>query len=147
MFGAVTLAKNTDLGKHGYSDYGTGRDARSQFPLLIDGWGNTNIVIFGGDNSSSRHIDNGKKYPNSWWINSTDQLNDTTITTKAEYSVNITKSRKKICLSLHYNASNSVLYTKGMKIYQLKAMDFKIRPYPLCLGNSSNTLLLIIWKN
>ena len=33
--------------------------------------------------------------------------NNTTITVDAKYSINITKSRKKVCLSLHYNGSNS----------------------------------------
>ena len=34
-------------------------------------------------------------------------LDDTTILTEAKYSINNTKSRKKICLSLHYHAGNS----------------------------------------
>ena len=31
LFGAVTLTKNADIGKHGYSGYGTGFDRRSYF--------------------------------------------------------------------------------------------------------------------
>ena len=49
---------------------------------------------------------NIKRYSGSWW-KSTDGLDDTTITAEAKYSVNITNSIKKICLSLFYNAANS----------------------------------------
>ena len=66
-----------------------------------------------------------------------DGLDDTGITVDAKYSVNITKSRNKICLSLHYNAANSSLYANGMKIYQFKAKGSDIKQYPLCLGNVS----------
>ena len=60
----------------------------------------------------------------------TDGLDDTTLMTKAKYSVNITGSRKKICISLHCNASNSALYVNDVKIYQSTAKDCKIKPYP-----------------
>ena len=38
-----------------------------------------------------------------------------------KYSVNVTKARKKVCLSLHYNESNTFLYADGVKVYQFKA--------------------------
>ena len=38
-----------------------------------------------------------------------DVLNHITIPAGAKYSINMTKSRKKICLSVHYNGSNSLL--------------------------------------
>ena len=34
---------------------------------------------------------------------------DTTITTEAKCSINITNSRKEICLSLHYNGKNKLM--------------------------------------
>ena len=37
-------------------------------------------------------------------------------------------------LSLHYNGSNSFLFVNATKIYQFKAKDSEIKPYPLCLG-------------
>ena len=43
-------------------------------------------------------------------------LDDTAIMAEANYSVNIMKSKKKICLSLNYNARNSFLYVKNVKI-------------------------------
>ena len=52
-------------------------------------------------------------------------------------SVDITKFRKKICLSLNYIASNDFLYANGIKIHQFKAKKFEIRSYSLCLGSIS----------
>ena len=40
---------------------------------------------------------------------STDGIDNAAITTEAKYSVNNTKSKKKICLSLHCTESNSFL--------------------------------------
>ena len=64
-------------------------------------------------------------------MNYLDELDDATITVDAKYSVNITKFRKKICLSLHYSEANNFLYTNCVKIYQFKAKDSEIKPYPL----------------
>ena len=60
LFGAVTLTKNTDIDKYGYSGYGIGFDRRSSFSFPSGGFGQ-NIVIFGVDMSSSPHIDNKKR--------------------------------------------------------------------------------------
>ena len=60
MFGAVTLTKNTDIDKYGYSGCGIGFDRRSSFSFSGDGFGQ-NIIIFGVDMSSSPHIDNKKR--------------------------------------------------------------------------------------
>ena len=37
-------------------------------------------------------------------------------------------------LSLHYNGSISFFYVNAVKIYQFKAKDSEIKPYPLCVG-------------
>ena len=37
-------------------------------------------------------------------------------------------------LSLHYNGSISFFYVNALKIYQFKAKDSEIKPYPLCVG-------------
>ena len=60
LFGAVTLTKNADIDKYGYSGYGIGFDRRSSFSFPGGGFGQ-NILIFGADISSSAHIDNKKK--------------------------------------------------------------------------------------
>ena len=60
LFGAVTLTKNTDIDKYGYSGYGIGFDRRSSFSFPGGGFGQ-NVLIFGVDMSFSAHIDNKKK--------------------------------------------------------------------------------------
>ena len=55
LFGAVTLTKNADIDKYGYSGYGIGFDRRSSFSFLSGGFGQ-NILVFGVDMSSSAHI-------------------------------------------------------------------------------------------
>ena len=65
LFGAVTLTKNADINKYGYSGYGTGFDRRSSFSFPGGGFGQ-NLLIFGADMSSSAHIDNKKKDISSW---------------------------------------------------------------------------------
>ena len=61
LFGAVTLTKNADIDKYGYSGYGIGFDRRSSFSFPGGRFGQ-NLLIFGVDMSSSAHIDNNKKY-------------------------------------------------------------------------------------
>ena len=60
LFGAVTLIKNTDIDKYGYSGYGIGFDRKSSFTFPGGGFGQ-NVLILGVDMSSSAHIDNRKK--------------------------------------------------------------------------------------
>ena len=60
LFGAVTLTKNTDINKYGYSGYGIVFDRKSSFSFPGSGFGQ-NIIIFGVDMNSSAHTDNKKK--------------------------------------------------------------------------------------
>ena len=53
------------------------------------------------------------------------------------YSINFTVTKKKFCLSLHYNGANSYLFVNGIEIYQFKAKDSEIVATLLCLGNIS----------
>ena len=48
----MELTKSADPDKYGYSGYGIGFDARSQFSLPDGSWGK-NVIIFGVNNSSS----------------------------------------------------------------------------------------------
>ena len=50
-------------------------------------------------------------------------------------------------MSLHYNAANSFSYINGVKIYQFKAKESEIKPYPLCLGNISKDFTVDNMKN
>ena len=60
IFGAITLTKNADIDKYGYSRYGIGFDRRRSFSFAGGGYGQ-NVLTFGADMSSSPHIDNKKK--------------------------------------------------------------------------------------
>ena len=46
-------------------------------------------------------------------------------------------TRKKFCLSLHYNGANSYLFFNGIEVIKIKAKDSEINPIPLSLGNAS----------
>ena len=50
-------------------------------------------------------------------------LDDTSVTAEATYSVNITKSRKKICFKLHQHSANSFVFANRVKIHQFKAKN------------------------
>ena len=45
------------------------------------------------------------------------ELDDTRLRADAEYSINFSRSSRKLCLSLHYNGSNSFLFVDTRKIY------------------------------
>ena len=60
LFGAVTLTKNADIEKYGYSGYGIGFDRRGSFSFPGGRFGQ-NVIIFGADMSSSKYIDNKEK--------------------------------------------------------------------------------------
>ena len=92
--------------------------------------------------SSSTNADNRIKEILILGQGLTVQLDDTAINLEAKYSVNITKSRKKICLTLHYNTAISFLYAYGVKVYQLKLKDSKIKLYSLCLGTISKDVTI-----
>ena len=53
------------------------------------------------------------------------------------YSINFKITKKKFCLSLHYNGGNSYLFVNGTEIITFKAKDSEIVASPLCLGNIS----------
>ena len=64
------------------------------------------VIIFGVDMSSSVHIGNKKKDILILGKESTHGLDYTTLTT-AQYSINFSRSNRKLCLNLHYNGSKS----------------------------------------
>ena len=59
------------------------------------------IIIFGVDMSSSVHVDSTKTDVLILGEDSTQGLDDTTLTAETKYSINFTDSRKNVCLSLH----------------------------------------------
>ena len=53
------------------------------------------------------------------------------------YLINFTVTKKKSCLSLHYDGAYNYLFVNGTEIYKFKAKDSAIVASPLCLGNIS----------
>ena len=86
--------------------------------------------------SSSAHIDNKKKDILVLEKGPTQGL-EHTLTAEKMYSINFTVTKKKFCLSLHYNGANSYLFVNGKEIVKFKAKDSAIVATPLCLGNIS----------
>ena len=136
LFGAVTLTKNADIDKYRYSGYRIGFDRKSSFSFPSGGFG-PNVLIFGADKSSSSHIDNKKKDILVLGKGPIQGL-EHTLAAEKMYSINFTATKKKFCVSLHYNGGNSYLFVNGTEIYKFKAKDSKIVAAPLCFGNISN---------
>ena len=53
-----------------------------------------------------------------------------TLTAEKIYSINFSVTKKKFCLSLHYNGANGYLFANGTKIYKFKTKDSEIVPSP-----------------
>ena len=132
LFGAVTLTKNTDIDRYGYSSYWIGFDRRGSFSFPGGEYGQ-NVLIFRADMSSSAHTDN-KKDILVLGIGPTQGL-ENALTPEKMYSINFTEKDKKFCLSLHYNGTNSYLFVNGKEIIKFKAKDSEITASPICLGN------------
>ena len=86
--------------------------------------------------SSSAHVDNKKKDILILGKGPTQGL-EHTLTAEKMYSINFTVTKKKFCLSLHYNGANSYLFVNGTEIIKFKAKDSEIVATPLCLRNIS----------
>ena len=86
--------------------------------------------------SSSAHIDNKKKDILVLGKGPTQGL-EHTLTAEKMYSINFTVTKKKFCLSLHYNGANSYLFVNGTEIYKFKVKDSEIVATALCLANFS----------
>ena len=127
------MTKNADIDKYGYSAYGIGFDRKSSFSFPSGEFGQ-NVIMFGVDTSSSAHIDKKKKDILILGKGPTQGL-EHTLTTEKIYSINFTGTKKKFCLSLHYNEGKSYLFVNGTEIYKFKAKDSNIVSTPLCLGN------------
>ena len=59
------------------------------------------------------------------------QGSEHTLTAEKMYPISFTATKKKFCLSLHYDAANSYLFVNGTKIYKFKAKDSEIMATPL----------------
>ena len=108
LFGVLKLTRNVDPGKYGYSILPLDL-THSQF-LLPDGEFGKNIVVVDVDSSLSVHADNRKKDILVLGEGTTDGLDITAATVKDKYSVNITRSRKKICLKNVYTTMPQTIF-------------------------------------
>ena len=63
------------------------------------------------------HFDNKKKKFLILAKDPTQGLDNTTLTVEAQYSINLSISNRKFCLTLHHNRSNSLLFLNTGKIY------------------------------
>ena len=86
--------------------------------------------------SSSGHIDNKEKDILVSEKGSTQGLEHTLTAEKMSW-INFIVTKKKFCLSLHYNGANSYLFVNGTGIHRFNAKDSEILATPLCLRNIS----------
>ena len=86
--------------------------------------------------SSSAYVDNNEKDILILGKGPTQGL-EHTLTAEKMYLINFTVTKKKFCLSLHYNGAHSYLFVNGTEIYNFKAKDSEIVAGPLSLGNIS----------
>ena len=86
--------------------------------------------------SSSGHIDNKEKDILAFEKGSTQGLEHTLTAEKMSW-INFIVTKKKFCLSLHYNGANSYLFVNGTGIHRFNAKDSEILATPLCLRNIS----------
>ena len=72
-----------------------------------------------------------KEYILSLRRDPTQGLDDTSLTVKAQYSINFSRLNRKFYLSLHYYANNSFLFVNATEIYRFKARDSEIKEITL----------------
>ena len=82
--------------------------------------------------SSSPHIDKKGKDILILGKGPTQGLSENSLTAEKMYSINVTVTKKKFCLNLHYNGANSYLFVNGKEIIKFKAKD------SIVAGPSSN---------
>ena len=75
--------------------------------------------------SSSAHIDNKEKNILILGIGPTQGL-EHKLTAEKMYSFNFTVTKKKFCLSLHYNGASSYLFFMAQKFTNLKQKILKL---------------------
>ena len=64
-------------------------------------------------------------------------INNTTIYAEKMYSINFSATRRRFCLSLHYNGDNSCLLVDGKEMIKFKTKDSEIVANPFRIGNIS----------
>ena len=68
--------------------------------------------------SSSIRIDNKRKDILILGLGPTQGVGENSLTAEKMHSINFPVTKKKFCLSLHYNEANSYLFVDGTEIYK-----------------------------
>ena len=123
MFGVLRLTKNADIDENPYSGCGIGFDRKSSFSFPGGGFGQ-NVTLFGAGMSSSVPVDNKKKDISILGKGPTQGL-EHTLTAERMHSINFSVTRKKFCLSSHYNGANIYLLMV-LKFINLKEKILKL---------------------
>ena len=76
--------------------------------------------------SSSPHLDNNKKDILVLGFGPTQGLEHTSLTAEKKYSINFTVTKKKFCLSSHYNGANTYLFVNSKKIVKILKKILKL---------------------
>ena len=76
------------------------------------------LQFFGVDNSSSSHTDNHKSNFLVFGEGTTDDMNGSIGVAQKNFSINFSKPKTKLFLSLHYNCGNRYLFTNKKEIYK-----------------------------
>ena len=105
----TNIVKNSDKNKNVYSCYGIAFDGAGLWCFGNDLTGN-DVGYFCADNSSSSHPDNRKNIFLTSGEEPVDDINGSVSTAEKYFSINFSKAKTKLCLSLHRNGNNSYLF-------------------------------------
>ena len=98
-----------------------------------------NVIVFGVDNNSSSHADNGKSNFFELVEGLAHGINGSFGSAEKKISINFIKANTKLCLILRYNARNSYLFVNVKEIFKFKAGNQNINfATQFCLGSISN---------
>ena len=111
LFRATSVVKSSNEEKCVYSGYKTISDGAVSWSFDNDTA--RNVIIFGVDNSSTSHSDNGKNIFLILCEGNTFGINWRFGSSEKKVSIYFSKANKKFCLNLHYNADNSCLFVNG----------------------------------
>ena len=94
LFGAVKLTKNPDIAKYKYFGWSIGFDSKGYFSYPSGGDGK-NVIIFGADLSSSKHVNNQTRSILVFGKDFIQGIDGATIYAEKIYSTNFTVPNKK----------------------------------------------------
>ena len=105
MFGATSIVKTSDKKKWVYGGYEITFDGAGSWDFGNDFA--RNVAIFGVNNSSSSHAYNPKNNFLLFGAGPTYCINGSFGSPEKKLSINVSKTRTRLCLILHHNGANS----------------------------------------